>query len=104
MCGCTHWESVEQVCEHLSGQRALSLAHEGAQSLSEDGRDPIHIHAADVLQLHTQLQIKQHNVRDNIIWLTNAKENVYHSNSEPEMTSPMVQKLKIFSFLPQKIQ
>ncbi len=50
---CTHGESVEQVCEHLSGQRALPPAHEGAQGLSEDGADPIHIHVAREPQLHT---------------------------------------------------
>lgn len=52
MCCCTHRESVEQVCEHLCGQRALPLAQEGAQSLSEDSGDPIHIHVSHEPQLH----------------------------------------------------
>lgn len=51
---CTYWEPVEQVCEHLSGQGAFPLAHEGVQSLSEDGGDPVHIQAARKPQLRTQ--------------------------------------------------
>lgn len=48
---CAHWKSVEQVCEHLSGQGAFPLAHEGVESLSEDGGDSIHIQAAREPQL-----------------------------------------------------
>lgn len=51
--GCTDWESVEQVCEHLSGQGALPPAHEGTQGLLEDGGDPSHIHCTHEPQLHT---------------------------------------------------
>lgn len=51
--GVTHRESVEQVCEHLSGQRALSPAHEGAQGLPEDSGDAIHVHVTHDARLHT---------------------------------------------------
>lgn len=64
---CTHWKPVEQVREHLSGQGAFPLAHEGVQSLSEDGSDPLHIQAARKSQLRTQTSgIRP---QDIIIWL-----------------------------------
>ena len=47
----THWESVAEVDEHLSGQRAVSPGHEGAQGLSEEGRHTLHLHAPQELQL-----------------------------------------------------
>lgn len=50
---CTDWESVEQVCEHLSGQGALPPAHERTQSLLEDGGDPSHVYCTHEPQLHT---------------------------------------------------
>lgn len=49
-----HWESVEQVCEHLRGQGAFPPAHEGVQGLSEDAGDSIHIQAAREPQLRRQ--------------------------------------------------
>lgn len=51
--GCTDWESVEQVCEHLSGQGALPPAHEGTHGLLEDGGDPIHVCRSHEPQLRT---------------------------------------------------
>lgn len=53
---CAHRESTEQVGEHLSGQGALPLAHEGVQSPREDGGDPVHVQAAREPQLWTRTQ------------------------------------------------
>lgn len=64
MCKSTHRESVEQVGEHLSSHRALSPAHEGAQSISEDCGDPIHIHVPHELQLQKQTHTMRENIRD----------------------------------------
>lgn len=50
----THRKSVEQVCKHLRGQRALPPAQERDQSFSEDTGDPLHVHLAHERQLNRE--------------------------------------------------